>query len=275
MSDKQKKILIIGAGNMGYAIIEGIIDSGFSSPKNLIVVEKNTERAKSLRKKKINVVCSIDDLHSKDFLQISFVLIAVKPNDVNDVLTQLKGKISSTALVSSIAAGIKIKSIEGVFGKKQPICRIMPNTPSQIGFGVNCISFNKNIKKSHKDLLHKMFQVLGETFILEEKYFDAVTAISGSGPAYFCYLVESMIQSGISLGFDPKLAHDLVINTGLGTLLLLKKKNITPKVLRESVTSPKGTTHAAISYFEKHKLNSVIVNGIQKAKDRSVELGKQ
>ena len=149
----------------------------------------------------------------------------------------------------------------------------MPNTPCQIGEGISALTFNKSVTKERKNIVKQIFISIGKTVEVNESSLDVVTAVSGSGPAYFCYFVESMINSSKRLGLNQKLANELVLQTAKGTLLLLDKINLAPEKLRKSVTSKKGTTEAALKIFQKNNLDKIILSGIKAAKERSVELG--
>ena len=263
-----KNLLIIGGGNMGLAIASGIIKKGVLSKKNIFFVEKNPERVNYLKKKKYFIS---NNLNKED---IEAVILAVKPNDFNESMAALKKSIPKNTLVISILAGVKIKDIEQHLGKKQPIARVMPNTPCQIGEGISALTFNKNVTEKRKDTVRKIFTAIGKTVEVNENRLDIITAVSGSGPAYFCYFIESIVSAGNKLGLNQKLSNELVLQTAKGTLLLLSKNNLAPEKLRKSVTSKKGTTEAALKTFHKKSLGKIIFSGIQAAKERSIELGK-
>ncbi|OGI06764.1 MAG: pyrroline-5-carboxylate reductase [Candidatus Melainabacteria bacterium RIFCSPLOWO2_02_FULL_35_15] len=263
-----KKLIIIGGGNMGLAIASGITKKGVILKKNIFFIEKNPERINYLKKKKY---FTADNLNKKG---IETIILAVKPSDFNESMTVLKKSIRKSALVISILAGVKIKNIEQYLGRKQPIARIMPNTPCQIGEGISALTFNRNVTKEKKEAVKKIFTAIGKTVEVNESSLDIITAVSGSGPAYFCYFIESIIGAGNKLGLNQKLSGELVLQTAKGTLLLLSKNNLPPDKLRKSVTSSKGTTEAALKTFQKKGLDKIIFSGIKAAKERSIELGK-
>lgn len=267
------KLLIIGGGNMGYAIASGIASKKVFKNKDIILLESNSQRVDFLKSKKFTVFKDITDLKKVGSLQT--IIIAVKPKDISVLLSSLKPYISKKTLVLSIAAGIKIITISSLIGKDKSIGRVMPNTPCQIGKGVNVLTFNKNVDKAQKNLANKVFASIGRTLELKEGEFDLVTALSGSGPAYFCYLIESLAKSGSKLGLDSKTSLELALQTGLGTLEMLSiSKDLTPEKLRQMVTSPNGTTHAAITTLQKNNFEELIFKAIKAAKNRSVELSK-
>lgn len=267
------KLLIIGGGNMGYAIAYGIANEKVFKNKDITILESNSQRVRFLKSKKFTVFKDITDLKKTDALQT--IIIAVKPKDISVLLSSLKPHISKKTLILSIAAGTKITTISNFLGKDKSIGRIMPNTPCQIGKGVNVLTFNKNTNKVQKNLANKIFSSIGRTLELKEEKFDLVTALSGSGPAYFCYLIESLAESGNKLGLDRKVSLELALQTGLGTLeMLSRSKDLSPEKLRQMVTSPNGTTHAAITTLQKNNFEELIFKAIKAAKDRSIALGK-
>lgn len=269
-----KKLLIIGGGNMGLAIASGIVKQGFNH-KNILIVEKKFSRVNFLKKLKYNTSTNLKEIFRNHKKSIGIVILAVKPQDMKTSLTELKELLSRHTLVISIAAGIKISHLAQVLGKSQPIARVMPNTPCQINQGMSILSFNKSVENKHKNLTKKIFNSIGKTVILNEKYFDLIGAINGSGPAYFCSLIEALIQSGVKQGLSRDIASNIVLQTSLGTNLLLNKKSIKPEDLRKAVTSPKGITEEALKIYKKRKFNDLVHSGIVAAKKRSIELGKQ
>lgn len=267
-----KDLLIIGGGNMGYAIASGITTSKTYSKNDITIIETSTNRTKFLKQNRYKVLTDIKKaLHKK----YEAIILAVKPQDIKDLLTELKklkSLLSNNTLVISIAAGIKIKKISFYFHKTQPIIRVMPNTPCQIGKGISAISFSQNVTKKQKRTAKKIFQSLGEIVEINENKIDLVTALSGSGPAYFCYLVESLINAGIKFGIKKDTAEKLVKETGLGTMELLRKNSLSPATLRKYVTSSGGTTEAAIRIFNQNNFANIISTAIKAAMDRSKEL---
>lgn len=217
----------------------------------------------------------------------NLLIIAVKPKDISEILNSLKS-ISSECIIVSVLAGINIKTIEDRF-PFNPIFRAMPNTPAQIGSGITALTYNKHCNDEHKNLVEEIFHAVGDViFIDDENKMHAVTALSGSGPAYFFFLAEALIQAGINQGLSLEEASILVNKTFLGSGLLLNSTrenseiggheqcdetiNESPAKLRKAVTSPNGTTHAAISSLENNGFSEIINQAIQAASQRSKEL---
>lgn len=254
---------------MGYAIAKGITKNGIINKKNIIIIEKNKERVDLLKKEKYKVFNAFGENKN-----LQAAIIAVKPGDITQTLNELKNIISKKLLIISIAAGVTIKKLSNLLNNTQPIARVMPNTPAQIGEGMSVITFNKYVSKSQRDLTDKIFNSLGKVLELNEDSFDLVTAISGSGPAYFCYLIECLINTAKKLGMKNKTVEELVLQTGFGTLKLLESGNINAETLRRNVTSPGGTTEAALKVLYKNQFDDIVFNAIKAAKDRCKELSK-
>lgn len=269
-----KRVIIIGGGNMGLAIANGISQNKLVSKKNIIFIEKKPVRISYLKKKGFIATSELAETIAKSKSNIEAIILAVKPADFNHLMSELNKSISKSHLLISILAGVKIKTIESKVNKKQPIARVMPNTPCQIGEGISALTFNKNIKRKEKETVKNIFSAIGKTIELNENKFDLVTAVSGSGPAYFSYFIESVIASCNKLGLSETLAKELTTQTAIGTLLLLSKKGLSPEELRIAVTSPNGTTEAALKVFEKQDFSKIIHSAIKSAMNRSVELGR-
>lgn|SRR3989338_806704 len=271
---KKNKLLIIGGGNMGYAIANGMSSHKNVKKSEIIFTESKPERIRFLTKNDYKTFSNIEAALKNNKQKTYAVLLAVKPNDIREVLKELKSHILRDTIIISIAAGIKIKKLSACLPANQPIARIMPNTPCQIGKGMSVITFNKNVSKSQKSTVIKIFKSVGKTTILPEANFDLVTAISGSGPAYFCYLIELLIKSGEKLGLNKKISEELVLETALGTIYLLNNCALSPEALRATVTSPNGTTEAALKVFQKRNWNNIIYEGVKAAKNRAAQLSK-
>ena len=268
----EKKLLVIGGGNMGFAIAYGIANKKVYKKANMIFVETNRKRIDFFKKNSFNSCRNLHTVIKNN--RFNAIIIAVKPQNIKDVLKELSHLVQNNTPIISIAAGIRIKTISSYLNSKQPIARIMPNTPCLVGEGINAIAYNKNIAKNQKLLIKKIFSSIGQVLELEEKHLDLVTAVSGSGPAYFCYLLESLTNSAIRLGLKSNHAKELVLQTALGTCILLKEKNLAPELLRKMVTSPKGTTEAGIKVFLNNNFKDIILKAITAATKRANELSR-
>ena len=260
-------VAIIGAGVMGESLLSGLIRGGHDIA-DLIVGEKRPERAVELREKYgVEVLANVDAAARADT-----VALVVKPQDMGDVLTEIAPHLRAGQVVISLAAGITTDYIEKHIPDGIAVVRVMPNTPALVDEGMAAISAGTHCDEEHLALAEEMMSVTGRVVRVPEKQQDAITAISGSGPAYLFFVVESMIEAGVHLGLPRSTATELVIQTMVGSAKLLRETGTHPTVLREQVTSPGGTTAAAIRQLEDHKVRAAFIMAMEAARDRSVAL---
>jgi pyrroline-5-carboxylate reductase len=257
------KVGLIGAGIMGEALISALTTYGLN-PKLITISEKRSERIEELTKKySIN-----SDNLANNVSTAQVLLLVVKPQDLGEVLAEVKGQISSQTLIVTFAAG---KSISFV-GKVNPIIRVMPNSPILLGEGMSAISTSHNVTAEQRDFVTGFLSAAGKTIEVDESLQDAVTATSGSGPAYFFAFVESMILGAVELGLSQKDATTLTVQTIVGAAKMLEESGKTAAVLRENVTSPNGTTAAALASFTDDGLEQLVRKAMKAARDRAQEL---
>ncbi len=258
---------VIGAGVMGEALISALIASGVS-PSSITISEKREDRAKELTDKyHINV----SDL-AKNVSGSEVLLLVVKPQDVATVLTDIKDLISANTLVVSFAAGKRIEFISSILGGRNPVIRVMPNTPTLVGEGMAAMSIGTLVSPAQSDFVRGFLSSTGKVVEVDENLQDAVTAVSGSGPAYFFNFVEAMIKAGTELGLSNEIATELTVQTMVGAAKLLATSGKSAATLRENVTSPNGTTAAALASFGESNLAEVVKKAMVAARDRSQEL---
>ncbi len=266
-----KKIGIIGCGNMGEAILYRL--SNILNKSVSIMVSEFDSKRRDYIESKYKVIVEVDNNEVVKFADV--LVLAVKPKDIDALL---KGEVCSGAskdkLLISIVAGVTTKYIESIVGKDVPVIRVMPNMAATIGESVSSISAGSAVKSAHMTLAREIFRTIGDVVEVDEELVDAVTAISGSGPAYFFYLIEALIEAGCAAGLKEEVAKLLVLKTALGSANLLEKLKEDPGVLRSKVTSKGGTTEAAIKVFESNKFKSIIKDAVNAAKTRSKELQK-
>lgn len=263
----------IGGGNMAEALIKGVVKAGVYSPEEVFVSDVRTERLEFLAKEYgVVAAASNAELAAK----VETVVLSVKPQNMVDVLEGVKDSIAADALVVSIAAGIKIANIASILGE-MAIIRVMPNTPALIGEGASALFANARAKP-FLERAGTIFSSVGKSVVVDdEDLIDAVTAVSGSGPAYFFLLMEEMIKAGVELGLNETVAKDLVLQTAKGAGLLAAeadKNGEGPGELRRKVTSPGGTTEAAMKVFAEADIGGLISTAIRRARDRGRELSK-
>jgi pyrroline-5-carboxylate reductase len=261
-------IAILGAGKMGEALLSGLIRAGRPAAE-LAVVVRRPERAKELRAAYgIDVLTATEAAEKADTL-----VIAVKPQDMGRMLDEVGGHITPSQLVISIAAGITTSFIERRFAVEVPVVRVMSNTPALVDEAMSVISAGSHASEEHLEHTEELFAPLGPVIRIPEYQQDAATALSGSGPAYVFYLVEAMVDAGILLGMPRRTALEMVTQTVYGAATMLRDSGEHPVILRDAVTSPAGTTIAAIRELEKHGVRAAFLAAIEAARYRGRELG--
>jgi pyrroline-5-carboxylate reductase len=253
---------------MGETLLSGLIRAGRSADQ-LVVVEKRPERAAELAGKYgVHVVDQVVAAADAET-----VLLVVKPQDMGDVLTELGPALRPGQLLVSLAAGITTGFVESHVPAGVAVVRVMPNTPALVDQGMAAISPGTHCDESHLVEAEALMASVGKVVRVPEKQQDAVTAISGSGPAYIFFIVESMIEAGVHLGLPRTIAQELVVQTLVGSATMLQETGEHPAVLREQVTSPGGTTAAALRELEIHRVRAAFLAALEAARDRSQELG--
>jgi pyrroline-5-carboxylate reductase len=265
----QRRIAVLGAGTIGEALIAGLLSSHWRKPAEIIATGRREDRLAELRERfGIEVTLS-----NSDAIQgAALVVIAVKPQDFDVLLDEIAPVLSPDQTVLSVAAAIPTKTIEDRLPEPVPVTRAMPNAPSTVHEGIAGLCAGAHADEQHLALAEEALGHLGAVVRVPETYMDAVTAVSGSGPAYFALLSEAMIEAGILLGLGREVSTQLVIQTMLGTAKLLRDEKMHPVELREKVTSPGGTTIRAVRELEQAGVRAAFLNAIQAAMERSREL---
>jgi pyrroline-5-carboxylate reductase len=262
-------VAIIGAGVMGETLLSGLIRSGRRA-EDLLVGEKRRERAHELEERYgVEVVANLEAVRRADTL-----VLVVKPQDMGDVVEEIATAVRPGQLVVSLAAGITTTFIESRLPEGAAVVRVMPNTPALVDEGMAAISPGLHCDESHLVEAESLMASTGKVIRVPERQQDAVTAISGSGPGYIFFVVESMIEAGVHLGLPRSTAAELVVQTLVGSAKLLRDTGEHPVVLRERVTSPGGTTAAALRQLEDHKVRAAFLVAIEAARDRSRALAQ-
>lgn len=260
-------IAFIGAGNMAGSLINGLIESG-TAPSEIAVADPVATQLEKFSALGVSAAASNDSA-----VEVAdVVVLAVKPQVTGRVLTQLSG-LKPHQLIISIVAGIDLRSLEAWLPEKQPIVRCMPNTPALLGAGMTGLFANKQVSHSQKDSATHILSAVGEVaWVTKETHLDAVTALSGSGPAYFFLLMENMILAGQKLGLDAELSKKLTQQTAFGAALMAQNNDIDPGTLRKNVTSPGGTTEAALNLMLNEGLPATVIEALTAAENRAKEL---
>jgi len=261
----------IGTGNMAEALIKGIIAGGVYEPADVLISDIRADRLDWLARQ-YEVTCAGDNAELAG--KADTIVLSVKPQIMGEALDAIKDVVTTSKLVISVAAGIKIACITDALGDL-PVVRVMPNTPALIAQGASGLCPNEQAAPM-LETVKSIFESVGKVVVVDnEDLIDSVTAVSGSGPAYYFLLMEKMIEAGVELGLSPDLAKDLVLQTAKGAAMLALEADAageTPAQLRSKVTSPGGTTEAALKVFADGKMPETIVAGVTRARDRAREL---
>lgn len=262
-------IAVLGAGKIGEALLSGLLSAG-RAPTDLLFTERSTARAGELTQR--YGITHVDIATAAK--QADVLVIAVKPQDIEPLLDRTAPIVSPNTLVVSLCAGLPTRLFERRLDAGTPVVRVMPNTPMLAGEAMSVVSGGANAGQEHLALVEELLGSVGKVVQVAETQQDAVTALSGSGPAYFFYLVEAMIDAGILLGIPRAVAAELIVQSAVGAAAMLRDDDGHPVMLREAVTSPAGTTIAGIRELEKHGVRAALIDAIEAARDRSVELGR-
>jgi pyrroline-5-carboxylate reductase len=265
MSDRT--IALLGVGKLGEALLSGLIRSG-TPPQSLVGAEKHVERAEEIAARYgVRTASSTEAVAQADV-----VLLAVKPQDMKALLAEVAGSLRPGTLVVSMAAGITTALVEAALPEGTTVVRVMTNTPVFVDEAMSALSAGSHAGPEHLAVVEDMLAHVGKVVRVPESQQDAVTALSGSGPAYFFYLVEAMIDAGILLGLPRTVAAELIVQTAVGSARMLRDSGEHPVVLREAVTSPGGTTICAIRVMEDRGVRAAMLAALEAARDRSRDL---
>ena len=266
---ENKKIAIIGIGNMGKALTYGLLRHRTISPSNLILSDPTF--ADLVHFKKLSVKLTSDNKEAAKNADV--IILAVKPQIILSVLEDIKHLVSQDQLIISIAAGIEIKIIKSILESRQPVVRVMPNLCAKVGESMSCWVKSKEVTRANTEIVREILEVIGKEILLEnESLLDRITAISGSGPAYVFYFTEIFVKSAIKLGIDKNLAEKLVLQTLIGSVKLLENMQEKASILKQQVTSKGGTTETALNEFNSSGVDKIFIKAINAAYKRSKEL---
>ncbi|HOE64019.1 MAG TPA: pyrroline-5-carboxylate reductase [Candidatus Sumerlaeota bacterium] len=265
------RIGFIGTGNVASAILGGIVPAGLAKAQNIWGFDKDPNRLNAARE-----IAPFNSCRSnKEVLEKSdVVILAVKPKDVPSVLEELKGHATPKHLFISVCAGIKTSYIEEMLGDKVRVIRVMPNTPALIKCGASALAKGAYASEEDLGLALTFFNVIGVAVEVDEKDLDAVTGLSGSGPAYIFYMTECLVKAGVEVGLSPEVAEKLTKQMVLGAARMMVERKEPLKTLREMVTTPGGTTAAGFSVMHAANFEQLMIDTVRKATERSRELGE-
>ncbi len=267
----ERRVAILGGGKMGEALLSGLIRSERLAPDEIIVTCRRKERASELADS-FGVATTLDNAYA--VRQTKTLVITVKPQDMEALVSEIAGAVTAEHVIVSVAAGIRCAFIERLLPVQAPVVRVMSNVPVLVDEAMSVVSAGAHASDEHMKVAEELLGSVGQVIRLAETHQDAVTATSGSGPAYFALLAEAMIDACILLGLSRDVATDLIVQTMIGSAKMLRDMGTHPVELREMVTSPGGTTIVAIRELEQAGVRAAFLNAIDAARDRSSELAK-
>ena len=264
------KIAFIGGGNMGEAIVSAILDKGLAKPEAIWVSDVSQARFKHLEQK-YGVAVTSSNRQAVETGDV--VVLAIKPQNLAEVMSELGGQLKPTQLVLSIIAGARINTLsQGL--KHGCIVRVMPNTPAQIGEGISVWTATAEVTEQQRGWARAILRAMGrEIYVDDENYIDMATAVSGGGPAYFFLVIESLVDAAVGIGLPREMAQELVVQTMLGSGHFIQKSGKEPAELRRMVTSPGGTTAEALLHLEKGRFSQLIIEAVRAAYNKAKKLG--
>lgn len=266
-----KKIAFIGSGNMGEALLGGLLKAELTNPENITATDVREYRLDELKAKwQVSVTTrNIDAVNSSDI-----IVLCVKPQALRAVLDEIKDHIQEDKLIISIIAGITTRTISKFIGKKNPIIRVMPNIPAVVDEAASGICLGDYAQDIHREIALKILGAVGEVETVPEELMDAVTGLSGSGPAYIYMVIEALTDGGVMMGLPRNIATRLATQTVLGSAKLVREKDVHPAVLKDQVTTPGGTTIKAVKELEVSGLRPMLMRAVETATIHSRELSR-
>ncbi|HYA88491.1 MAG TPA: pyrroline-5-carboxylate reductase [Nitrospirota bacterium] len=268
---REEKIAFLGGGNMAEALIKGVISAGTARPEKILVADVSAERLEHLRK---NYSIVVQKTNTDAAREAGIIILSVKPQAIEKVLAEIAPVVDGEKLVVSIAAGISLSRIEHALKKGCRVVRVMPNTPALVLAGVAALAAGNNATSQDVSSTKGIFDSVGRSVVVDEKLMDAVTGLSGSGPAYVFTIIDALSDAGVKAGLPRQLALELAAQTVYGSAKMVLETKEHPAKLRDMVTSPGGTTIEGLHALEKGKLRATLMNAVEAATARSKELGK-
>ncbi|HJV31972.1 MAG TPA: pyrroline-5-carboxylate reductase [Bacillales bacterium] len=266
-----KKIAMVGAGSMAEALISGMVENQLIDAKNIWATNRTNEKRLLKLNEQYGITMTYD--FKKLFDDADVVVLAMKPKDALSAIKQIRRFLTKEMLIISVLAGISINSIEDLSGQRLAIARAMPNTSATVGKSATAIAVNDMVSSHQLKTLKHLFGTVGLTTFVPEEQLDAVTGLSGSGPAYIYYLIEAMENSAVEVGLERQMAKELIVQTLIGAAEMVKVSTKTSRQLRKDVTSPGGTTEAGIQILEEHNVQHAFISCIKAAAIHSKKMG--
>ncbi|MNK06088.1 Pyrroline-5-carboxylate reductase [compost metagenome] len=267
-------ICFYGAGSMAEAIVRGLINKAVAKPEQISMINRSSQERIEFLHSTYGVSVASDAKKKEDLLRgASILVLAMKPKDAGEALKGLGPLLREDQLIISVIAGLSINTIHALLGRKQPVARTMPNTSSSIGLGATGIAFSPEVSDERSQQVLSIFNAVGLVSVIPEEQMDILTGISGSGPAYIYYMMEAMIAAGIEGGLSPEQARELTVQTVLGAASMMIQTGEDPALLRKAITSPNGSTQAALEVFEGAGFTEIVKAAVRRCAERSREMG--
>lgn len=264
-----------GAGSMAEAILRGLVEAKLANPNNITVMNRqNAERLEQLKQRYGVIPATTEDMKKTALAAADVIILGMKPKDSAAAIKALQPFLRPEQLIVSVIAGLSVSTIQQLLQRPQSIVRTMPNTSSTIGLGATGISFSETVSPDQRELALDMFKAVGIIAIVDEPLIEAVNGVSGSGPAYVYYLMEAMISAGVKLGLSPEAAKELTVQTVRGAAEMVSSTGENPGDLRRKVTSPNGTTQAAIETLDQFAFQEGMDKAIVRCAERAREMGE-
>ncbi|MEY4479932.1 MAG: hypothetical protein RLZZ267_610 [Bacillota bacterium] len=278
MSLQQRNICFIGAGSMAEAILKGLLEQGKTTVDRVSVLQRSDRPTLSSVRANYDVNPITEHTSKVNAIRkADIIILAVKPKDVSEALAQLREGFHQGQLFISVAAGLSERSIQTKLGLpfELPIVRTMPNTSSAVGLSATGVAFSPLVSAEQQAISLELLEAIGIVEVVEEDLLHLVTGVSGSGPAYYYAMMEAMIEAGVEGGLSPETAKQLTVQTVLGAANMVLQSGEDPATLRVKVTSPNGTTQAALEYLQNHDFSKIVKGAVHRATARSREMGEQ
>ncbi|WP_066385228.1 pyrroline-5-carboxylate reductase [Neobacillus mesonae] len=266
-----KKMTIIGGGSMAEAFISGILENGLVNRKNVWVTNHSNKVRLDYLEERYGINGSYD--LNELFIDTDIVMLAMKPKDAATAIDKIRKYLTEEMLIVSVLAGVSMNTIEMLAGRQLAIARAMPNTSAAVGKSATAIAINERVSESQLEMARKLFETVGLAAFVEESQLDAVTGLSGSGPAYIYYLIEAMEKSAVEIGLEKQIAKQLIVQTLIGAAEMVKSSAKPPEQLRREVTSPGGTTEAGVQILEANGVQQAFISCIKAAATQSKKMG--
>jgi pyrroline-5-carboxylate reductase len=271
MSVRGRRVGFVGGGNMGEALIKGLVRADVVSPKSVSATDVRPERLAELERQ---YGVRVGQDNRALVREADVVILAVKPQIMDAVVKEIAATVTRDKLLISIAAGVSTARIRAALGKDARLIRVMPNTPALVLEGVTAVGRAQGLDPGDLDVAQEIFSAVGRVVVLDEELMDAVTGLSGSGPGYVAIVVEALADGGVKMGLDRATAQTLAIETVAGAARLLAQTGMHPGALKDMVSSPGGTTIAGIAALEEGGIRAALIRAVERATHRSRELGR-